>query len=1144
MNNTNMASSSSLAFAHVADFFDRIPGARTATLRESLLARLFSAVRARHDPREAVAVLRILLPMHDRLRGNYKLKESALADLLITSLNLAPTTDDAVMLKQWRNPGVAPGAGDFAGVAHAVIARRSTVPERPRATAANNKAPVAAAASLGPTVQQVDAQLEALVLAATATPDPASAQRGKIAVMHWIMANMTAGEAKWMLRLILKDLKLGISERTVLRAWHPAAYRLWTTSSDLSLVATSLLDPSMTLAEDAINIEPMVPFKPMLGFKADDFSALPARIADFAKPFYVQEKVDGERLTIHYANGIFKFYSRKSTVWDEYGTSFDASQSSWTRHVNGFFVPDTVTSFILDGEMVSIDSRTGEVLPFGTLRTAAKSNVHDRDHLAAHPKYFAFDLLHLNGTPLARLPLRSRLARMRTTFTNIAHWFELLSFRECTGLPEVVVELRRTYLSKGEGLVVKNPASLYFPGERPPCWLKVKLDYEIELMESLDLVVVGASWGEGDRGSRLLSQYLVAVRDTTQTTADGQPVWVTVAKVGSGYSRMQMEQIQEQIEDHMSPWTVGATPPDWLRMVNRPNRAKPDVLIHPTKSVVLSIVAAELTASDEYATGATLRFPRVHSIRRDLGPSDTMKLADLEALWKRTNGRLIKEPSADLFDPVKQKERRALRLRRAATVAGMRRRRAVYSKFIAVPPVPDTRQIFEGRSFIVHIPTPPGVFPTRPSLPVVSRAAVGGPSTSKGSETSKPVSELVHLPLDGQWTTQQLVTAISQRGGTCLAGLPRDGGAKLKAEYQQQQQQQHQQEQPSDPSDDIASPRAFRKRKGATKAKTKPNTITAVAQPTQLIWVSTDTRSAAVADAIHKNGRFDVVHARHIAHCATARRWTSPRPEDFLYMTPETRALYHTEYCVWGDSNTEPLTSNDEVRRLLAHMDVVQMQVPAPPRGDEDGSMSTTAPSSSTFSSLRSQQHQQPRACTMGQTLFAMPYAGVDRDDRLSRPDPRVDDDSVRAAITADRRAKLHRIHQLRARYCNEDPLPLRWFSGLVVYPHWYESVGSVDTIATKPPPAAMQRAVAQLIMYGAEVVSDLLLPCSSSRGGGGGATHILVHPTTSIPTTAEDPQGLAPIVALGIIRKVVSADWVARCCREKTLLMEDSLTW
>ncbi|KAJ3353697.1 DNA ligase (ATP) [Allomyces javanicus] len=623
------------------EFTDVLEEAQTSRQdRKHLLLRgLLERVHARHNPNEASAVLRLLLPAHDRARGVYKLKEAALAKCIKDALHLPEASDDARALKNWRAPRAghagAGSHGDFAAVAYDVLAPRM---------------PTAVAGGGSVLVTDVDAKLDALA-AAAATGDVCA----KDLVVQWALSVMTPKEIKWWLRVVLKDLKLGMSERTVLKEWHPSAMQLFTTSSDLHAVATRLIDRATTLTAHDAALQVMVPFRPMLGFKADRLNLLPEKLARFQSPFWCQEKVDGERLMIHYKDGEYKFYTRNAVDWT---SDF---MKSWVRHVGPFFDPG-VQEFILDGEMVAVEMRTQEVLPFGTLRAAQQSDAIDAGTLATHPRYYCFDLLFAQGGSLQHRALVDRYLALRQFFHPRVGWFEILPVVECTTPNDVLVRLKAIYESKGEGLVVKDPASMYLPGERPGCWLKVKTDYSDELAEPMDLAIMGASWGEGKRGNRF-SHFLLGLRNSG-AGRNGEDTWVSFARVGSGYTIQQLDDLHAAICDEypnlakgsaaVAPGTSALTvpsnlpPPPWAEVMGNA-KERPDVYIFPVRGMVLEVIAAELAAAEDFKAGATLRFPRVRRIRKDKDPAEAMSLDDMNDMWTKTQGRLVRAPTAEIF---------------------------------------------------------------------------------------------------------------------------------------------------------------------------------------------------------------------------------------------------------------------------------------------------------------------------------------------------------------------------------------------------------------------------------------------------------------------------------------------------------------
>ncbi|KAI9179384.1 DNA ligase (ATP) [Blastocladiella emersonii ATCC 22665] len=1006
-----------LTFTSLVKLLEALRTAKDARHKAALCESYLGEVRRRKHVREAYMVLRMLLPPQDRARGRYNLKEAALSKAITLALNLEPKSADATKLKYWKSPTSGSAAhGDLPAVALEVVQPRSSVRRMP--------------GDPGVFLLTLDAKLDALA-AATSFPQ-------KDAILKWSLDTLLPVEFTWFLRIILKDLKLGISERTVLAIWHPDAFRLWTTSSDLETVA-KLIDPETRVAESDLEIAVMTPFYPMLGFKADDFSILPARIKKFATPFYSQEKVDGERITLHYKDGQFRFYSRKITEWTEYGT--DANSGSWTRHVGNFFRPG-VKDFVLDGEMVAVDTRSQEVLPFGTLRTAQLGNTTGDAMADSHPRFYVFDLLYLNGKSLIRHQLRHRLAALNEFFVSKRGWLEILPVTECTTPQDVLAALIGQYHSKGEGLVVKDPDSMYIPGDRPHCWLKVKIDYEAELLESMDLAIIGASWGEGRRDKRL-SHFLLGLRDPG-ACEDGSDRWRSFCRVGSGYSLHQLDEMNARLQPHIIAMRPGDPDPAWVQLTGSP-KERADVLIHPDNSLVLEVLAAEIISSGDFAASATLRFPRVRRVRNDKGAADAMVLGDVVAIWDRTMGRLVRSPTTDLFDP-----KRVRRNRAGAKLGPRRGIRDIHSGFFQFEARDDVAQVFAGRKFLVHIPP---------------RATI-----LKALVKDEPAPSDFDAKINGM-SSHDLHKLIQEHGGKCIANLHRSGraGPLTAADLPMA-------EEPDPDEGDDGKP------------DVEPG----------LLVVTTTVGSFAVQQLI-KGGHYDVIHARHIARCVANKRWVDPVPEDMLSMTGDTNARYMREFDEWGDNDFAPIKTNAEMKQLLDHMDNHVAAV-------------TTRMAAETAAFLGVQPLTVQCA---SRDLFAMPFAGTDRDDALAPYDARTN--GYGDVIVRNRRAKWKRIEQVRARYFNDSEMPLRWFAGMVVYPHWYAVPGRVRPRRSAP---ELELAVARLVMYGAEVTSDIHARARE-------ITHILIEDSS------------VDVSILGIVKRLISIDWVSNCCDERTKLAE-----
>ncbi|KAG2398581.1 DNA ligase [Vigna angularis] len=162
--------------------------------------------------------IRLILPNLDRERGSYGLKESVLATSLIDALGISRDSPDALRLINWRKGGAATGAtaGNFALVATEVLHRRQGT------------------ASGGLTIRELNELLDRLASGEN--------RAEKILVLSTLIQKTNAQEMKWIIMIILKDLKLGISEKSIFHEFHPDAEDLFNVTCDLKLVCEKLRD--------------------------------------------------------------------------------------------------------------------------------------------------------------------------------------------------------------------------------------------------------------------------------------------------------------------------------------------------------------------------------------------------------------------------------------------------------------------------------------------------------------------------------------------------------------------------------------------------------------------------------------------------------------------------------------------------------------------------------------------------------------------------------------------------------------------------------------------------------------------------------------------------------------------------------------
>jgi DNA ligase-1 len=248
---------------------------------------------------------------------------------------------------------------------------------------------------------------------------------------------------------------------------------------------------------------------------------------------------------------------------------------------------------ILDGEVVAVDE-SGDPLPFQeVLRRFRRKHDVAKAREDVEVRLRAFDCLHAAGEDLLESPLHERRERLEGVLdAGVSGWW-------LEADPERIADIEADALENGhEGIMLKDPDSTYSPGRRGKHWRKRKPD-----VETLDLVVTGAEWGEGRR-AELLGTFEVSVR-----TGDG---YLPVGNVATGITDAELETLTERLESHV--------------------RSEDGTAVDIEPTVVFEVGYEELQASSTYESGYALRFPRFLGVREDKNPDDADTLERVERL--------------------------------------------------------------------------------------------------------------------------------------------------------------------------------------------------------------------------------------------------------------------------------------------------------------------------------------------------------------------------------------------------------------------------------------------------------------------------------------------------------------------------------
>ncbi|KAI5618496.1 DNA ligase 4 isoform X1 [Silurus asotus] len=545
------------------------------------------------------SAMRLIVPPFERERMAYGIKESMLAKLYIEVLGLSKSGPEANKLLNYRAPTSSKGeSGDFALMAYFVLKKRCT--------------------SQGNlSIKEVNDFLDSVAL------NNASKQKDlvKKSLLH-LITQSSALEQKWLIRMILKDMKLGISKETVLQVFHTDAPELYNVTTDLDRVCRQLHDPSVSLNEVSIGL--FSAFKPMLAAVAN-IRQVEKQMGN--QPFYIETKLDGERIQLHKDGDVYKYYSRNSF---EYTQQFGASplEGSLTPYIHNVF-KSHVVNCILDGEMMAYNPTTETFMQKGS-KFDVKRLLDDSDLQTC---FCVFDILLVNDQKFGNEPLKKRYDTLKTVFTPVKGRIQLVQYTEAKTRQEVINALNEAIDDREEGIMVKDPMSIYKPDKRGEGWLKIKPEYVDGLMDELDLLIVGGYWGKGRR-SGMLSHFLCAVAENP-SPGEKPTMFHTLCRIGSGYTMKELYELGLKLAKH---WKVyrKSNPPVGILC----GTEKPEVYVEPRNSVIIQVKAAEIVTSDMYKTNCTLRFPRIERIREDKEWYDCMTLDELNQFRDKASGKL------------------------------------------------------------------------------------------------------------------------------------------------------------------------------------------------------------------------------------------------------------------------------------------------------------------------------------------------------------------------------------------------------------------------------------------------------------------------------------------------------------------------
>ena len=405
-----------------------------------------------------------------------------------------------------------------------------------------------------------------------------SSTRGKKAkteVLTRVLRKATALEAKYLVKLLSGDLRIGLREGLVEDALARAFRQPLASVSMANMLRGDIGEAAVRARAGALHTVEMRLFHPlkfMLATPASDLADIARTMPD---EFFVEDKFDGIRAQAHVQDGRVAIYSR---TLDEMSMRFPELQAPLAA------LP---TDVILDGEIIT--ARGEEILPFSDLQKRLGRKVVSEELQASTPVVFvAWDLLYATGRVMINDELQTRRAKLEKLISSDNERLRLSRAKRFNDVLALDDEFDAARARGNEGLMIKDPVSSYKPGRRGREWLKLK-----KALATLDVVVTTVELGHGKR-RHVLSDYTFAVR-----RSEAEPELLNIGKAYSGLTDAEIAEMTEWFRAH----TIQEFAHGRVRVVE--------------PRIVLEVTFDRVQPSKRHKSGYALRFPRIVRLRPD-----------------------------------------------------------------------------------------------------------------------------------------------------------------------------------------------------------------------------------------------------------------------------------------------------------------------------------------------------------------------------------------------------------------------------------------------------------------------------------------------------------------------------------------------
>ena len=465
-------------------------------------------------------------------------------------------------------------------------------------------------------------------------------------------------EGKYFVRTICGELRLGLSVRTLLDVFSIAIVgdkslktkleHAYGVCADIGYIGKRVFQQSKEGIEENLSEISAIPGTPILSRLVQRVGSFEELAERFQESVILQPKFDGLRCQIHKweENGdpsdsgvipIWREYTKDSTKGSQ--NLFDTENLSnikvklFTRNLEDVteMFPEIVdsakkmkkSSFILDSEVVGWDYKDNKFMSYQeTMQRRRKYSVQTKS-TDIPVKAFAFDLLFQDNQSLVNIDTRDRIELLKEVFLGTQGGIIMAETRGIQGREGIEEYFKECVKNGLEGIIVKQLTGGYRPGIRNYEWIKIKKSIDKELVDTIDMVVVGYYKGSGRRSTFGLGAILGAIYNEKESSYDA------ICKVGTGMSDDVLKEINKKLEK----FSKKVQPKD----VRSIESLVPDVWVEP--KYVITVDADEITKNisntdKSIGEGLSLRFPRLIEFDRDKGVEDITTVGEFLDMYE------------------------------------------------------------------------------------------------------------------------------------------------------------------------------------------------------------------------------------------------------------------------------------------------------------------------------------------------------------------------------------------------------------------------------------------------------------------------------------------------------------------------------